>query len=686
MMRQAALVLAGIFIAGRPALAQPAAAPTPAAAAPTPKPCPAGSKNSSVYALLLRGNRAGYETSCRMKDGSRQVFFSFNDRGRGPELSTKVTFDARGLPISVETDGHDYFKNEIHERFARSGKSVSWKNKAEEGRRETPGDAFYVSYSGSFEESSWLAAALAKAPEHRIALLPEGEASGRPLETVSIEAGGKSKSVTLHGVSGLDFEPGYVWLDESGEYFGSVSDWVSMVPEGWEPAAPKLVEVQRKRDGARYVEAAGRVRRPAPKALAITHARLFDAREAVVRPNMTVVLAGNRIAAVGPDGSVAIPNGAETIDATGKTLLPGLTDMHAHPSPNQGLLHMAAGVTSIRDMAAEPDTPEKLRAWETGETVGPRVVYAGIIDGPGPFQGPTKTLVANEAEAHDAVRRLSAAKFLQVKIYSSVKPELVPMIAQDAHERGMRVSGHIPAFMTAEQAVRAGYDEIQHMNFLFLNFFADEVPDTRGPARFTAVADRAATFDLSSEKTRAFLQLLKERGTVIDPTLGIFEGMFVARAGQVAPGFAAIAADLPAQVRRGFLDGGLPVPEGKDQRYRDSFKAMERMLALLEKNGIPIVAGTDDLPGFAFHRELELYVEAGLPPARVLQIATRDAARVTRRLGDLGTIDPGKLADLVLVEGDPTTQISDIRKVRLVVKDGALYDPAAMRRELGIRP
>jgi hypothetical protein len=685
MRRRVALLVAGIAAGALPGSAQKAPAPAPAVA-PAPKPCPAGAVEARVYAFLLRGNRAGYETSCRMRDGSRQVVFAFNDRGRGPELSTKERFDVRGLPVSVETVGHDYFKNDIRERFSRSGQSVSWKNKAEEGRRELPGAAFYVSYSGPIEETGWLAASLSKAPDHRLALLPEGEASGSTLETVSVEAGGDAKTVSLHAVAGLSFDPSYVWLDESGEFFASVSEWSSLVPEGWESAAPKLLESQRKRDDARLAEAARRVRRSPGKPVTIVHARLFDAREAVARPGMTVVFSGSRIMAVGPDGAVPIPSGAETIDASGKTLLPGLFDMHAHPSLTDGLLHLSCGVTSIRDMAAEPDTPEKLRAWATGEVAGPRVVYAGIIDGPGPFQGPTKTLVSNEAEALDAVRRISAAGFLQVKIYSSVKPELVPVIAREAHARGMRVSGHIPAFMTAEQAVRDGYDGIQHMNMLFLNFLADEVPDTRGPARFTAVAEKAATFDLSSAKIQAFLRLLKEHGTVIDPTLGVFEGMFVARPGRIAPGYESVAADLPAQVRRGLLDGGLPVPEGKDQLYRDSFKAMERMLALLEKDGIPIVAGTDALPGFALERELELYVDAGLPPARVLQIATRDAARVAARLGDLGTVDPGKLADLVLVEGDPTVAISDVRKVRLVVKDGAIYDPAALRRELGIRP
>jgi imidazolonepropionase-like amidohydrolase len=664
----------------------PSAAPTPAAVAPTPRPCPSDAKESRVYAFLLRGNRAGYETSCRMADGSRLVFTAFNDRGRGPEITTRIRLDAKGLPERIEADGHDYFKTEVNERFERSAGAASWKNKGEEGRRDSAGSAYYVAFSGSFEDIGWLAAALARAPDHRLALLPAGEARGEVVESRAVGEGARRKQLRLHAVSGLDFTPSYVWLDESGEMFADVSEWASILPEGWEAAGPELLAAQTKIADGRQAEATRRVRRQPAGPLVITGAKLFDSASASVRTGMTVVVSGNRITAVGPDGSVAVPANAEKIDARGRTLLPGLWDMHAHPTIDQGFLHLAAGVTSIRDMAAETTTPAVLAAWETGAIAGPRVVYAGIIDGPGPFQGPTKTLVANEAEAKDAVRRIAEARFRQVKIYSSVKPELVPIIAAEAHARGLRVSGHIPAFMTAEQAVRAGYDEIQHMNMLFLNFLADEVPDTRGPARFSAVAQKAALLDTSSEKVQAFLRLLKERGIVVDATLGIFEDMFTSRAGVVPPGWAAVADRLPSGVRRGLLNGGLPVPEGMDQRYRDSFRAMERFLALLEKDGIPIVAGTDGLAGFALHRELEIYVEAGLSPARVLQIATRDAARVAGRSQDLGSIEPGKLADLVLVEGDPSAKISDVRNVRVVIKDGVIYDPAALWREIGVRP
>ncbi|HEX7956083.1 MAG TPA: amidohydrolase family protein, partial [Pyrinomonadaceae bacterium] len=272
-----------------------------------------------------------------------------------------------------------------------------------------------------------------------------------------------------------------------------------------------------------------------------------------------------------------------------------------------------------------------------------------------------------------------------IKIYSSIKPELVPKIIELAHAKGLRVGGHVPAFMTAEQFVRAGADEIQHTNFLFLNFLFDDVKDTRTPARFNAVADRAATIDLTSEPVRAFVKLLKERGTVVDPTLNIFEGMFTDRPGKVAAGFASVADRLPPQVRRGLLAGGLPVPEGKDERYRESSRALLRMVRTLYDAGVPLVAGTDSMAGFALHRELELYAEAGLPPAEILRIATLGAARVMKRDGELGTVAPGKLADLILVDGNPAERISDIRRVSLVVKDGKVYEPAALYRSIGVK-
>jgi imidazolonepropionase-like amidohydrolase len=382
---------------------------------------------------------------------------------------------------------------------------------------------------------------------------------------------------------------------------------------------------------------------------------------------------------------VKVPEGAEVVDAKGKTLLPGLWDSHVHLSSLDGLLHLAAGVTSVRDLANDTDFLLDLRRrYDSGEALGPRVLMAGIIDGPGPYAGPTKVLVSTKEDALKAVDRYAQLGYVQIKLYSSLDPALVPPIVERAHSLGLRVSGHIPNGLKAEQAVREGFDEIQHVNFLLLNFI--DGGDTRTPSRFIEVAKHAADLDLGSEPVRRFLALLKEKGTVCDPTVATFEGMFTGRPGQIDPGFAAVADRLPPQVRRFLYGGGLPVPEGMDQRYRDSYRKMLEMVRALHDNGITIVAGTDAIAGFALHRELELYGQAGLPPMDILRTATIVPARVMKRDKELGTVEPGKLADLILVDGRPDEKIGDIRRVVLTVKGGVVYDPAALYREIGVKP
>src|SRR5947199_178884 len=197
---------------------------------------------------------------------------------------------------------------------------------------------------------------------------------------------------------------------------------------------------------------------------------------------------------------------------------------------DDGLLNLAAGVTTVRDMANDVDKLRDLkRRWESGEAVGPRVLMAGFMDGPGPFAGPTKVLVSTEKEALDWVDRYAAMGYVQIKLYSSLDPKLVPAIVKRAHEKGLRVSGHIPNGMTAEEAVRAGFDEIQHVNFLVLNFL-DRGIDTRSTGRFTEVGQHAAEPDLNSDQAKSFIALLKDRGTDSDPPLATFEALHMAAA------------------------------------------------------------------------------------------------------------------------------------------------------------
>ena len=232
--------------------------------------------------------------------------------------------------------------------------------------------------------------------------------------------------------------------------------------------------------------------------LVFKNVTIFDSMTAKAVPSQRVTVRGERIVSVAPESGQPTAPGAQVIDGTGKMLLPGLWDMHQHLGADNAFLDIAAGITTIRDLANSIEDLAKLRKHiEAGEQIGPRMVLAGFIDGPGPYEGPIKVLAATPEEARERVDHYADLGYVQIKIYSSVKPELVPVIIDEAHKRGMRVSGHVPAGMTAEQFVRDGADEIQHMNFVFLNFWP-EVKETRTPARFTEPGKRAAGLDLNS--------------------------------------------------------------------------------------------------------------------------------------------------------------------------------------------
>jgi imidazolonepropionase-like amidohydrolase len=666
---------------------------SPAAATPPPGEAPAVDR----WQILIQGNPAGEMTRrADPEDPAAELWtYTFNDRGRGPELATRLVLGADGAPLTIETTGHDYLKVPVDERFSRTlgeeGASARWKNANESGEKELAAPAFYLSYESAVPELALLARALRADADGRIALLPAGEAALESTETIEVTVGERRRRVTRVAITGFGFTPVSVWLDSTdggdGSFFGAAGGWFAIAPEGWEGVLEALREVEERADDVWARDLAARLAHRPEGPLALVGAAVFDPRTGETLPGRTVVIAGDRIAAVGPDAEVAVPEGATRIDAAGKTVLPGLWDMHTHLSEVDGPLHLAAGVTSVRDLANDVEQVTGYRAaWDAGEALGPRVVLGGFLDGPGLFAGPTKALVATEAEALSWIERYHELGYEQIKVYSSLDPALLPAIARAAHERGMRLSGHVPQGLTAAQAVELGFDELQHANFLFLNFWGDAGIDTRTPARFTEVAARGAGLDLGSPEVERFVRLLAERKIEVDPTLAIFEAMLTARPGEVSPGFRTVADRFPAQVRRGFLGGGLQPPEGMDETYRESYRRMVEMVGKLYQAGVPLLAGTDALAGFALHRELELYVEAGIPAPVVLRIATLGAAEVTGRAESLGTIEPGKLADLIVVAGDPAVEISDIRKVELTIKGGTLYESAELYEALGIRP
>ena len=359
-------------------------------------------------------------------DGVWTIGYELNDRGRGPKVAVQVALDRRGLPLRVDVSGVDYFKNQVSEHFDWIDGKASWKNPAEQGQRDIGGRAFYLDMDGSPLETGLLARALLAAGG-RLALLPEGEARIEKVATVLAPGPGFSRSVNLYAISGLGLEPSYVWLDDQEGLFAIRDGWLAIVLEGWEGALPSLSRVQDEVGAARDKQLAARLARRPGDRLVIRNARVFDPATLTSRPGTTVVVAGDRIEKVESDRDAAIPAGAEVVDADGKALLPGLWDCHVHLSPEDGRLHLAAGVTTVRDMANDIDQLQDMRRrWESGEAVGPRVLMAGFIDSPGPYAGPSKVLVTTREQALAAVDRYQHLREATAGVSTPGRPPEIP--------------------------------------------------------------------------------------------------------------------------------------------------------------------------------------------------------------------------------------------------------------------
>ena len=508
------------------------------------------------------------------------------------------------------------------------------------------------------------------------------------LAALQAEGPGGPVAVALYAVTGGDIAPWYLWLrDDPGHaFFAIVWPGWQITPPGYEAAGLRLLERQREAQVEHLRAIKQRTAQPLPGLTLVRNVRWFDAKAAQMRGPSDVYIFDGRIGAITAPGAVdARPQ--QSVDGSGRTLLPGLIDMHVHMWPAAGLLHLAGGVTTVRDMGSLNDDLQLLKGRiDSGLFAGPHIVAAGLIEGESKFSLRTGIVVADLEAGLRAVDAYAARGYHQIKLYNSVKPEWVRPLAERAHQHGMMVAGHVPAFMRAEQAVQAGYDELTHINQVMLNFFVKPDQDTRTLLRFTLVGDEARRVDAQGKEARAFFALLRKHGTAVDPTLAGFEAQFIQRDGEKNPSLAAVADHLPVLWRRGLLSSSMSPSAEQAVRYRASFARMVEFVGAMYRAGVPLVAGTDDTPGLMMHRELELYVQAGIAPLQALRIATWNGARIAG-IGDrTGSIERGKAADLVLVDGDPSRDIAVLRNVSLVIKGGEAYSPATLYEAQGIRP
>jgi imidazolonepropionase-like amidohydrolase len=379
-------------------------------------------------------------------------------------------------------------------------------------------------------------------------------------------------------------------------------------------------------------------------------ARVIPGTDAPSIEHGAIIVRDGRIADVGPAGAIRIPAGMPRVDVSGKTIVAGLWDSHTHFTQVEWAhVYLAAGVTTVRDMGNEFEFITAMReAARSGRVLAPRLLSAGLVDAGGPNAfGVVYADTPEEAGA--VVAKYHDAGFEQIKIYSLVRPPIVAALSARAHRFGMGVTGHLPNGMTIPQAGDAGMDGIAHL----------AIRGEAGSADVNAIVSYMATHGMYIDPTQSWNELLGHAaGTRIE---------------SFQPGFT----HIPPPLQRLFASASVAGIDAATARAR--LERGLRIVRQLHDAHVPIVAGTDEgIPGYSVDREIELYVEAGLTPLAALQAATIVPARIMKLDTELGTVERGKRADLVVLDADPLADIHNIRKVRWTIRDGAVYDAASL--------
>ncbi len=438
--------------------------------------------------------------------------------------------------------------------------------------------------------------------------------------------------------------------------------------------------------------------------LVITHVTIIDATGARPKPDQTIVIVAGRIREIGKSSAVRVPRGAQVLDATGKFLIPGLWDMHVHlagvsanPAWSKEVvlpLYVANGVTGVRDMGSDLKLIQQWRKEiADGLLAGPRIVTPGPMLTTRKSTQPEMSAVQNESEARQTVRSLKSrgADFIKV-IYLSHDSYMA--LADESKKEHIPFAGHVPESVTAGEASDAGQKSIEHLSGILLACSSREAEIRKARAEARAKSDRSAferlaveTLDTYDEKKASLLfARFVKNGTWQAPTL------VWTRANESLQNISAdddrlkyVPAALkeewkPEKMREG-------VTQARFELARRAFAKELEIVGAMNRAGVRILAGSDSLdpyvfPGSSLHEELALLVQAGLTPIEAIQAATRNAASYLGMLDTSGTIERGKVADLLLLDANPLADISNTQKINAVVSGGRLIDQEEIKKML----
>jgi imidazolonepropionase-like amidohydrolase len=679
------ILAAVLFIAALPfALAQQPATPD------------ASSVEQGKFTLHKFEQAIGEETYEIHREGESlavKMDFKFTDRGRAVPLSATFRGSLEYTPETFEIKGNTSRISAIDEAVTIEADKVHVRTRDKESDMAAPSGPYFTiaGYAPTTMQMLMVRYWAAHGSPRAMDNYPSGVLRVEPRGQDTIHIGGnqaeaRDEKLDRYTVEGLIWGRETLWFDANRNLVATVTtdaefDHFEAIREGYESALGDFVG-RAGSDGMRALsDISKNISANSSSTLAILGGTLIDGTGAGPVTDSAVIIHDGRIEAVGPRYRVKIPKHAEIVDARGKYILPGLWDMHAHfEQVEWGPIYLAAGVTTVRDCGNEFEFITAVRdAIAHGRGLGPRLLLAGIVDGSGPMTIGVERVDTPE-QARQWVDKYHAAGFQQMKIYSSVKLENLKAVADEAHKLGMTVTGHIPEGLNAYQAIEAGQDQINHIQYITDIMHAPFPEDMSRIDRMKAAAD----INLSSPEAKKAVLFLKEHHTVVDPTMALFEFLTATTAKPPAsfePGVNKVAPELAEQL----TDVGPP-----SERSEIGERVFQKELAIvgaLHRAGIPIVAGTDQtVPGHSLHREIELYVRAGFTPMEAIQAATIVPARVMGMEKELGTVEKGKRGDVILIKGNPLEDIHNTRNVETVIANGVMYKTAELWRSVGFEP
>jgi imidazolonepropionase-like amidohydrolase len=657
--------------------------PAAAAAAPAAPLAPAPADAES-FTIVSAAGVHGHSYRWQGADGARMGRENLNLRGQLFDLESTSRLGSDHMLAHLQVRGTTP-RGDAAERFDVQGGRASWQSAVDQGSAAYTSARMYDAFGGPADLNATLYETLVAAPRRTLSLLPSGEVHAEPVGTATVGTGAARQTLALYAVSGLDFVPTPVWLTSQGRFFGA-GEALFWVRSGYEADVPALLRAQEAALAQGSREVARTLGHAGAGTVAFTHVRAFIDGTRFVEDE-TVIVRDAKISAVGAAAGTAVPDGAKVIDGHGQTLVPGLWDSHQHVHADAtGPLLLSLGITSVRDPGnVNAFTLSRAQRRARGELLSPHVYPSLLIDGKGPNAAQMASVATSEAEAVGLVRSAKEQGFTAIKIYGSFNPAWVAATTAEAHRLGLHVHGHLPAGMRSLEAIDAGYDELTHIYFVIMQAMPPEVvAHSNGIARVLGPARYAKDVDLAAEPMKTLIATMAQRHIVSDPTLVVVEGLLVPGKGELAPSYRPYQGALPAVIERGYRQGALAVPSDLTQEdFRRAFVKLRDLVGAMHRAGVPIVAGTDG-SGLELVRELELYVDAGFTPAEALASATVVPARVMGVAARTGTIAAGQAADLALVKGDPSQRIGDLRHTSLVMVDGELLDPAALRAAGGL--